>query len=337
MMRVSVTVNTCDLPDRDLKQMVQLGVDCLDFGRGSSFPGVAEQGYPDLDGLLQLKRRVRSFGLDINRVTLPDIPADFMQDRPGAEQALENTANAMKAFGEAGLPIVRQRFAGDVFPYLSEPYRAVQRGGAVNRGESVRRAPDREPPDREAREGWWTRFNLVYRELVPIADEYGIKLAMHPSDTPHPNTPFGGLGLHRIVDTYPSRNVGFLYCVGTRGQAGGTPLVLDEIHHFGRKGRIFLVHFRNVRGSLATAGAFEEAMLDDGEMNMARILLALRKVGYDGCINPDHMTALEGSPAPEADRSAPNFGWSGYSLSWAYSIGYVKALLAAMAEFAGDR
>lgn len=322
MMRVSIQVKSCELSDSDLKQICQLGVDCLDLTMGGSFPGVKEQGFPDLDRLLQLKRRIRSFGMEINRVTLPDFTANFMQERPGAELELDHACQALKVFSEAGLPLIRQRFAGDVFPYMAENYSAVHRGGSIARGESL--LPNAAPaPTVEELSGWWKRFDQVYGKLVPLAEEYNVNLVVHPSDTPHHNTPFGGLGFNRIIDAYPSRNVGLIYCVGTRGEAGGTPLVLDEIYHYGRKDKIRLVHFRNIRGSLATAGAFEEAMLDDGHMNMAKILLALHKVGYNGCINPDHITSLEMDRGP-----IPYVGW-------AYAVGYVKALLAALHEYAG--
>ena len=72
------------------------------------------------------------------------------------------------------------------------------------------------------------------------------------------------------------------------------PLVLDEINNYGRKGKIFMIHLRNVRGSLATAGAFEEVLLDDGDMNMFKIVLELHKVGFDGCLNPDHIPSYGG-------------------------------------------
>lgn len=332
MMKVSVTVSTCALLDNDLKQMSQLGVDCIDFGVGSSFPGVREQGYPDLDQLLALKRKVRSYGMDINRVTLPDITKSFMLGQPGSEKEVEHACSAVRVFAEAGITLVRQRFAGDVFNELAEKYTAVQRGGTKSRGEALMRKPELQPPSMEQMESWWSRFHDVFSKLVPLAEQYNMQLAVHPSDTPHPNTPFGGIGFHRVIDMFPSRNVGFVYCAGTRGEAGGTPLVLDEIYQYGRKNRIFLVHFRNVRGSLATAGGFEEAMLDEGHMNMAKILLALHQVGYNGCINPDHI------PLMEIDRvnrnpDVSNMNWVG----WSYAVGYVKALLAALIEFKGGR
>ena len=110
--------------------------------------------------------------------------------------------------------------------------------------------------------------------------------------------------------------MGYLYCCGTRAEAGGSAIVLDEINNYGRKDRIFMVHFRNVRGSLATAGGFEEVLLDDGDMNMFRVLQALDRVGFDGCINPDHHPRLEGD-----DDGIVALG---------YAIGYIRACLAAL-------
>ena len=60
-----------NLSESYLRYVTQLGVDCLDFGSGDSFPGVKEQGYPALDEVLKIKKQIRSWGLDINRVTLP--------------------------------------------------------------------------------------------------------------------------------------------------------------------------------------------------------------------------------------------------------------------------
>lgn len=330
MMRIAVTTMSMDMPDEFLKQLVQLGVDCVDYGNGSCFPGVKEQGYPDLDQLLRHKRRIRSFGLDINRVTLPNITEAYMSGNLGSEKELENAVNAMKVFGEAGIPIVRQRFAGDTFDDLTFSYKAQLRGGYTVRGESaVWPKAGRKIPSFDELQSWWVRFCTVYEKLVPLAEDYQMKLAMHPSDVPHPETPFGGLGFHRVIDAFPSQQVGFVYCIGTRAEAGGTSLVLDEINHYGRKGRIHTVHIRNIRGSLPTAGAFEEALLDDGDMNMFRMLLELKKVGFDGCLNPDHIPVLIGDD--------PNWYKGGETMrcgmGLAYSIGYLKALLCAAVEY----
>ena len=348
MMRISVG-HPLELTDSFLRTMTQLGVDCIDFGDGDWMEGVVEQGYPDLDKLLQLKKRLHSWGLEFNRVTLPDITEDFILNRDGCERELDNTANALRVFAEAGMPIARQRVEGDTFNHLLRSYRSVHRGGYLGSGHTklygqpnqmsaaelrslrvhVWDGTSTEPPGAEELENWWQRFCLVYERLVPIADELDIKVAMHPSDVPLPDTPFGGLGFHRIIDAFPSRRVGYLYCCGTRAEAGGLPLVLDEIHNYGRKGRIFMVHFRNVRGSMATAGAYEETALDDGDMNMFKIILELDRVGFDGCINPDHIPWIEG------DRANGMSGAEVSNQGLAYAVGYIKALLAALAVYKG--
>lgn len=312
-MRISVWPG--DLSDSYLRHVTQLGVDCIDFGGAEAFPGVAERGVPDPEGVLAIKKRLSSWGLAINRVTLPNIGEAFMDGEPGLDHELEAACAALRVFGEAGVPIARQRFGGDAMPYLTQPYQSVHRGGYLSRGEYAHRSQP-EPRSAKALDGWWGQFRLVYGRLVPIAEEVGVKLALHPSDTPYAGAPLDSLGYHRVIDLFPNPCVGYLYCIGTRAEAGGSALVLDEINTFGRKGRVFTVHFRNVRGSLATAGGFEEVLLDDGDMNMARILGALQQVGFDGCINPDHIPALEGDHAPT-------------SVGLAYSVGYIKALLAA--------
>ena len=313
MIRISVWDG--GLSDSYLRMVTQLGANCIDFGNDKSFPGVAEQGYPDMDQLLKIKKKIHTWGLEINRVTLPNITERFMNNLPGAEDELENTAAALRIFAEAGVPIARQRLAGDTFPQLMTRYQSVHRGGYVSRGESKALTKgELETPNYDELQEWWSRFCGIYSTLVPIAEECGIKLAIHPSDVPNPDTPLGGLGFHRVIDAFPHRNVGYLYCVGTRAESGGSSIVMDEIHNYGRKGRIFMVHLRNVRASLATAEAFEEVLLDDGDMNMFKILLELQKIGFDGCVNPDHIPNIEG-------------GNSGL----AYSIGYIKALLASLA------
>ncbi|MBM3265913.1 MAG: mannonate dehydratase, partial [candidate division Zixibacteria bacterium] len=242
-----------------------------------------------------------------------------MLDREGGDAELENTIRAMQVFGEAKVPIARQRFTGDTFNHLMTRYDSVHRGGYRSHAmiwRLTRDLPD--PPSREELDRWWTRFCLVYEHLVPLAEESGVKLALHPSDVPLPETPFGTIGFHRVIDTFPSRSVGYLYCCGTRAEAGGLPLVLDEINNYGRKGRIFMIHFRNIRGSFSTSHGYEETLLDDGDMNMFKILLELKRVGFDGYLNADHIPAIEG------DAGGGHHGL-------AYSIGYIKAMLAALA------
>ena len=154
MMRISVWHG--DLSDSYLRKVTQLGADCIDFGSGDYFHGVKEQGYPDLDELLKIRKRIRTWGLDINRVTLPDITEKFIKEQEGGEQELENACKALQVFGEAGIPVARQRFAGDTFAEQMTSYSSVHRGGYASRGESLELTKDRpDTPDFEALQAWW--------------------------------------------------------------------------------------------------------------------------------------------------------------------------------------
>jgi mannonate dehydratase len=318
MMRVAIFKHGAELTDTFVRQVVALGADCIDLGGDKDLPGVAQQGYPDLEQVKAMRKHLRTLGLEINRVTLPDLTEKFMRGQEGGEQELENCCKALQILGEAGIPIARQRFAGDTFPNVMTRYESVHRGGYRSRGESIGFGADVPTPSQADLDNWWEHFERAFARMVPIAEEYNIKLAVHPSDTPNVNTPFGGLGFHRVIDRFPSPQVGFVYCIGTRAEAGGSSLVMDEINLYGRRGKIFMVHMRNVRGSLATAGAFEETLLDDGDLNMFKVITELKKVGFDGAINPDHIPTIPGDTPTK-------------SAGWAYSIGYVKALLAALA------
>ena len=251
-MRISIWGDTSE---SHLRRASQLGVDCLDFGGGDWFPGVKEQGYPDLDEVVRIRRKIRSRGMDINRVTLPDITEEFMKDRDGAGKELENSCRALRVFAEAGVPIARQRVAGDTFPAVMTRYRSQHRGGYESRGESL--AMTRNPPLRRRRKssisgGKGSASCTVRWCPSPKRPASGWRCTRRTPRTPTPRSEASAST--GSSTPFPARSVGYLYCCGTRAEAGGGPLIMDEIHNYGRKGRIFMVHLRNVRGSLATAG-----------------------------------------------------------------------------------
>ena len=110
MMKISVWDG--GLSDSYLKQVTQLGADCIDFGGGNSFPGVTEQGYPDLDETIKIRKRIRSWGLDINRVTLPDITETFMKGLPGRRKRAGKHLQCLKGFRGSRRPYRKAAILG---------------------------------------------------------------------------------------------------------------------------------------------------------------------------------------------------------------------------------
>jgi mannonate dehydratase len=167
-------------------------------------------------------------------------------------------------------------------------------------------------------EEMWDHYAHFVRAVVPAAEEAGVKLALHPDD---PQVPaIAGVArilrspgaLRRALEIMPSDSLGLKLCVGCLSQMGAD--VGNEIRHFGRQDKVFLVDFRNVRG---TVGCFRETFLDNGQEDMVEAMRALVEVGYDGPIGPDHAVRLIGDSS-RGERY------------WAYAIGYMRALLQAL-------
>ena len=98
-----------------------------------------------LDDVRALRKRLRSFGIDINRVTLPTLTRTYIDERVGAEEELENAAKALEVYGQARIPIARQRTEGDVFPQMMEAYSTQHRGGYLSRGGDAQARAGRDP------------------------------------------------------------------------------------------------------------------------------------------------------------------------------------------------
>lgn len=124
------------------------------------------------------------------------------------------------------------------------------------------------------------------------------------------------LMINRVFEAVPSKNLGLLFCVGTRYESGVD--IYDQIRLFSKMGKIFHVHFRNVRGTIPSTCEYEEVALDEGDMDMFKILKALKASGYNGTLSPDHPTILIGDDKRRA--------------SLAYNIGYMRALLQALSS-----
>ena len=86
------------------------------------------------------------------------------------------------------------------------------------------------------------------------------------------------------------------------------------IRDFGKQGKIFFVHFRDVRG---TPEKFAETFHDNGKTDMLACMKAYRDIAFEGVLRPDHVPTMEGD-------SNDNAGYS--SIGRLFAIGYIKGL-----------
>jgi len=163
----------------------------------------------------------------------------------------------------------------------------------------------------------WENYTYFIKQVVPVAEEAGVRIGIHPDDPPVPE--LGGVprcifgnfeGYRRALEIADSPNVGVCFCVGCWLE-GGTLMgngTLESIRAFAAQGKLFKVHFRNVDAPLPH---FVETFVDDGYMDMYKVMRELRMVGFNGVAIADHIPVMAGGPR----------------VSTAYTIGYMKALL----------
>ena len=170
----------------------------------------------------------------------------------------------------------------------------------------------------------WERIDHWLKEIMPVAEEYRVQLACHPSDPGIGvgNTyrgvarPMGMVeGFKKLIDLYDSPYNGLNFCQGCMSEALENPgeEIFDVIRYFGERKKIFNVHFRNIKGGL---GNFVEVFPDEGDINMIRALKVYKDVGYEYMIMPDHVPGIGG---PEAGK-----------VGFAYTFGYIHAALQAV-------
>jgi mannonate dehydratase len=149
-----------------------------------------------------------------------------------------------------------------------------------------------------------------------VAEKSGVKIGLHPDDPPV--SPLGGVAriftnyssYERAFEIANSANFGACLCVGTWGE-GGKDMGRDPVQAalaFGAKKKLFKIHFRNVSAPLPK---FQETFVDNGYMDMYKVMKALRQVNFDGIIIPDHVPG-GGAMYPQAN--------------YAYTLGYMKAM-----------
>jgi mannonate dehydratase len=313
-----------------LKFLAALGLEHICSG----LPSTRMDEHWSVAGLVALRKQVESFGLALDCVPLPlssreitkaEYPEILLAKDPERERALDDICAMIRNAGAAGIPMVKYNltFLG-VVRTAPTPGRGGTALASFDYAQSD--AATLTPAGEVSAEIYWDRIGYFLRRVVPVAEEARVKLALHPQDPGlPPGRSYRGVhavlstvdGLKRFVETQPSACHGLNFCQGTISEMLSKPTeeIHDVIRWFGTRGKIFNVHFRNIRGGLLK---FQETLPDDGDVNMLHALRAYREIGYQGMIMPDHVPALEG----DADHYK----------AFAFCFGYIQALLQVLRE-----
>jgi mannonate dehydratase len=280
-----------------------------------------------------IKHDINAAGLQLEAIENFD-PAhwhDVLLDGPRKSQQLENLKNIIRAVGRAGIPIfgynfsiagvagrVKGRFArGEAEAVgMDGPLDTPMPNGMVWNMVYDSQAAARLVPSATS-EQLWARFKEFLDALVPVAEEAGVRLAGHPDDPPlpsvraQPRLVYQPRLYQKLLDLKPSRANALEFCVGTLAEMTEGDLY-DAVETYSQQGKIAYVHLRNVKGKVPS---YKETFIDDGDVDVRRVIQILSRNAFDGVIIPDH--------APQMSCLAP------WHAGMAYALGYLKALLSA--------
>lgn len=298
--------------------------------------GWGKAGNPDeiwsLEELISIKKDINNHGLELEAIENFD-PAhwhDILLDGPKKKVQIENLKQLIKNVGRAGIPTFGYNFslAGvssrDIGPYA--------RGGAVSVG--MNGSVDETPIpngmvwnmiyDDNALDGslphigheeLWKRLQYFLNEIIPVAEEAGVKMAAHPDDPPMPyvrNTPrlvYQPDLYQKLIDIKPSPSNKLEFCLGSIAEMTEGD-VYEATDIYSKKDKISYVHFRNIIGKVPN---YKEVFVDEGDIDMVKILKILKKNNFQGVLIPDH--------TPQMTCDAPWYA------GMAYTMGYMKAII----------
>jgi len=315
--------------DEILRAMAAFGVNHI----CTELPSAKLDAAWSVDGLSRLKDRVQSFGLSLEMIPLPLSSSEISRSEnpavllatPERDRQIDDLCQMIRNAGRAGIPSLKYNLT-----FIGVPRTGTTpgRGGARYSTfvyEGARQDPALTAAGRIDADEYWARITYFLERVVPVAEEAKVRIACHPQDPGMPprkgwrgvETVLGSVdGLKRFVSIKESPYHGLNFCQGTVSEMLEKPgeQIFDVIRYFGSRKKIFNVHFRNIAGGFLN---FRETFIDDGDVDMLKALRVYREVGYDGMMMPDHVPQVEG----DTNR------FQGF----AFALGYIKALIAAVA------
>lgn len=275
----------------------------------------------DYRPMLRLKDRYNEAGFDLGVIEWRPPLNLAKRGLPGRDEEIDAVCTMITSMGRLGIPVWCYEWMTDrnwVRTSTSTPSRA---GSVVTAFD--RTAFDAGPPElgEIAEDQLWDNLEYFLRRVIPVAEDAGVRLAMHPDDPPL--SPLGGVGrimssldgYRRLLQTVASPMNGITFCQGNfRLMTDDLPAAIGEL---GADGKIFFVHFRDVEG---TVEKFTETWHDAGPTDMYGCVKAYRDIGFDGLMRCDHVPTMYG-------ESRANAGYG--TLGRLFAIGYMRGLIEA--------
>lgn len=288
--------------------------------------------YATADEMKQLRERVEKHGMTLDLtdsvllssslIDREPHPAIMLAQSPQRDRDIEAFQNLIRACAAAGVPALK---------YNMSILGVVRSGTTPGRGDalySTWKLSDGLADHTQTRAGvvnadaFWERITYFLDRVVPVANEYKVRLACHPQDPGMPPEGYRGVdrvlgtvdGLKKFLTIQESPYHGLNFCQGTVSEDLADPgtQIFDVIRYFGSRNKIFNVHFRNIRGH---RDEFMEVFPDEGSVDFVKAIKTYREVGYSGLLMPDHAPRVS-SNVQDADLQ-----------NFAFAFGHIRGLI----------
>jgi mannonate dehydratase len=316
----------CTLDKAYMRKIKQLGVDHVLTG-GPQLPWTEKD-------LTDIMKQYKSEDLTVINMMIGGFD-NVIFGREGKDEEIKDIQKSLRAAGNVGLPVVEYNFYAHRF--TDGYYNTTARGGAGTLSMDYERARNLPPAPGEGNgqsaEQMWANLTYFLKEVIPVAEKAGVRMALHPNDPPVPVSH----GHAQIVATFndwkrllaivDSPSNGMTYDCGVSREIGEDPL--EVLRYLGSRDRINHIHYRNVRVDKPSL-KYEEVFFDEGEVNMFEVMKEIFHLGYRFGLYPEHPRALD------YDREHPgsigkNPGDAGYT-GWTYNVAYARAMMQAVSS-----
>ncbi len=299
-----------------------------------AYPEIADgRLYATKDELLRTRELAAESGISVDCIAPPLLasshidnekhPAIMLAESPERDRDIDSLQTLIRNCAAAGIPSIKYNMS--ILGVLRTG-RTQGRGDAMYSTWHLSEAHPERPLTRAGpvdADRFWERITYFLDRVIPVADEYKIRMACHPHDPGVPPEGYQGVvrvlgtvdGLKKFVAIKESPYHGLNFCQGTVSEMLADPgrEIFDVIRYFGSRDKIFNVHFRNIRGR---RNDFEEVFPDEGDVDFVKAIQVYKELGYRYLLMPDHVPYAADDPAGLQ--------------SFAFCYGYIRALLQAV-------
>jgi mannonate dehydratase len=276
-----------------------------------------------IDALRQIQSELAGAGLKLHGLEGDQFDMSRIKlGREGRDEDLENFCQMLRNMGELGIPLLCYNFMAQIGWFRSKADVPARGGALVSRFDLAELATSPTEAGEVPAETIWDNFRVFIQRVMPVAQQAGVRLALHPDDPPLPSL----RGVARIFGTpeaferayalAPSPCNGVTFCRANFKLMGAN--LTECIRRFGRQERLFFLHLRDVRG---TAAKFEEVFHDEAAAELMETLRECQAAGFNGPLRCDHVPTLAGET-----NDQPGYGTLGRLFADGYIIGLMDAI-----------